>query len=97
MMITLYIFLVINVSTPKEEEKEGGKGEQRKTKRKICKEGKQKRGGLWNKPSWKKCNVCENIQYIFFVSYKVRGFYTPIFPESLHVVTSGSEKNGIHI
>ena len=33
---------------PKEKEKEGGKGEQRKTKRKICKEGKQK-----------KCKVCK--------------------------------------
>ena len=38
-----------------------------------------------------------DIQYIFFCMYKVFGFYTPIFPESLHVVTSGSEKNGIHI
>ena len=38
-----------------------------------------------------------NIQYIFFVCTRFFGFYTPIFPESLHVVTSGSEKNGIHI
>ena len=66
---------------PNEKEKEGGKGEQRKTKRKICKEGKQRKckvcrkrlDGSWNKPSLKKRNVCENIQYIFFGMYKVFG------------------------
>ena len=67
---------------PKEKEKEGGKGEHRKTKRKICKEGKQKKckvcrrrvNGSWNKPSLKKCNVCENIQYTIYIFLYVQGF-----------------------
>ena len=55
------------------------------------------RGGSWNKPRSAMFVKIYNIQYIFFVCTRFFGFYTPIFPESLHVVTSGSEKNGIHI
>ena len=32
------------------------------------------KGGSWNKPSWKKCNVCENIRYTIYIFLYVQGF-----------------------
>ena len=70
---------------PKEEEKEGGKGEQRNTKRKICKEGKQK-----------KCKVCkrrvmeqtilEEVQCLWkYIIYNIYFLYHTRFVAFIHL------------